>query len=333
MSNSFVVKDSFAKYAHVPSKLIYGEVPINAPFVSIVIPAYNHPVFFKQTLLSCINQRCEFSYEIIIVDNNHPKFQQLNQEIVATHMVDNIRYYVNEDNIGGVGNENRGIELSVGRYITFCHDDDMLRPDTLHNLVSCVKNVNSESAIFGQVEPIDAESKNIHMKSSGLMKCIKRPVVRLTVNDFFLSNLSNGCGTLYNKDCLIKIGGFDEEMIPCPDYALNTIYTFLYGAYQIKETTFNYRCSSENDTLSCFANIPPTNKKIRMMAANLTGTLSIFRKCRINLMEKIETASLAALYNKELSSFSKFKGRVIIKLMNMLKLSRVFFNGLFKSVR
>lgn len=251
---------------HVISKLVIGRDDVNKnPLVSVVMPVYNHPDFFRKSLLSVINQKCDFEFEIIVVDNGHPEFQLNNQIVVEQLYCDKIRYYVNEQNLGGVGNENRGVKLAKGKYITFCHDDDMLYEDTLSTLINYSRLVNDKKkAIFGRFVSID-ENDNVTTTfsewDSVFLKKKKGYNVRMC--DFLVQNYTNGCGSLYLRSCYIEIGGFCVDYIPIPDYALNAYYTSMYGAFAIGDKTLKYRVSSQSDTSMVYKKIIEKNRKLR----------------------------------------------------------------------
>ncbi len=266
MKNVFEYKNHLADIEHVASRLVIGtEDSKEKPLVSVIMPVYNHPDYFRKSLLSVLNQKCDFDYEIVIVDNRHPDFQKRNQQIVEELYCEKIRYYVNEENIGGVGNENRGILKARGIYITLCHDDDMLTENALQILIDYNRKLNSpDSAIWGNlcvIDDNDAPLKRYDEWETFFLR--HKNYYRVTLYDFLEKNYTNGCGSLYKRDKLIEIGGFNSDYIPCPDYALNVKYTSLYGSYAIKDITLRYRSSAQSDSSSAYKYISGAIKKIQ----------------------------------------------------------------------
>lgn len=264
MMELFEDKIYFDNHDEVKSILVIGTDKESCPLISVVMPVYNHPDFFEESLKSVINQKGMSDYEIIVVDNNHPDYQHDNQKIVEENYVGKIRYYVNEENIGGVGSENRGIYMAKGKYITFCHDDDLLYDDALESLVDFLQSTKTEySAVFGNMTIIDENGVEQNRKDefdSFFLR--KKKYYRVSINDFLYKNYTNGCGSLYLRNNLISIGGFRKEFIPCPDYALNASYTYKYGAYALKKKTLKYRVSSQSDTSKAYVYLVDGNKKI-----------------------------------------------------------------------
>ena len=258
----FDIKDGFAEKKHVKSNLVYGSINKNRkPKISILMPIYNHPQYFEQALLSALNQDCNFEYEIIVCDNNHPEYQKQNQEIAKRFECEKLFYYVNEENIGGLSNWNRCIELATAKDVTYCHDDDKLLPDTLRNLASYREKIaNKKSMLIGHAQSID-ENNNRTSVLTPNENC--EDVHEMSMVDFFYSNYTNGCGALFSRECLLQIGGFNDCYIPCPDYSLNVLYSYNYSSYMIKPTTFLYRISGASDSATSFVHIPLANKRIR----------------------------------------------------------------------
>jgi len=266
MAVAFEYSNHFNDYSHVTSRLVLGVEDIDfSPLVSVIMPIYNHPDFFRKSLSSVVNQICDFEYEIIIVDNGHPEFQPKNQGIVEKLMNANMRYYVNNENIGGCANENRGIELAKGKYITFCHDDDILYEDALQKLIDFKKRTgNDGSAVFGsmiKIDENDCERPSWRQFDNPLLKSTNG--YKVSLYDLLFRNYTNGCGSLYLKENLLNIGGFNCDYIPCPDYALNTYYTMMFGSWAIKDKTLKYRVSLQSDTSLVYKKIIEANRKIK----------------------------------------------------------------------
>lgn len=262
----FEYKNHLHEIEHVGSRLVLGdEKRLLSPLVTVIMPIYNHPVFFRKSLNAVLNQKCDFEYEVIIVDNGHPDFQKKNQEVVEELMTPFTWYYVNSENVGGCNNQNMGIKLARGKYLTFCHDDDMLTENALQILIDYNRKLNSpDSAIWGNlcvIDDNDAPLKRYDEWETFFLR--HKNYYRVTLYDFLEKNYTNGCGSLYKRDKLIEIGGFNSDYIPCPDYALNVKYTSLYGSYAIKDITLRYRSSAQSDSSSAYKYISGAIKKIQ----------------------------------------------------------------------
>lgn len=322
-NKDFFYQNHFHDYDHIVSKLIIGTEKMEFfPLVSVIMPVYNHPEYFKKSLQSVINQKCDFNYEIIVVDNGHPDFQLRNQRVVEEFKCAKIRYYVNTDNLGGNGSCNRGVNLANGKYITFCHDDDIFFDNTLDKLINVLKKNNlSTEAIFGGYDVIDEHDciiADCGKRESIILK--KKYGYKITISDLLYENYTNGCGALYNKDAFIQMGGYNPDYVPCADYALNIKYVSLYGGIALVDKTFLYRVSSQSDSSKVYIQISDINRVIKYNILNSGYVNRFFPRFIINSNLKATTYSLHSKWASNHLSFTRYLPYRIINLMWMLVL-------------
>lgn len=257
--NSYLDYD-FINHKEIPSNLKWGNEENSRVDVSILMPIFNHDEYLPLAIRSCLNQSFSGSYEIVIVDNNHPDIQKNNQKIVESFSSRRIRYFVNESNVGPIENWNRCLILAKGEYLTFCHDDDELLPHTLEKLLLCMKSMtNKKSLIIGNYNIING--CNSVIKKCGVL--FENKYRRFTAFDLFMGNVTNGCGSLYHRESIIGLGGFKQEYYPSIDYALNSSYLLNFGAVILSEPTFNYRITDINDSRIVYKEIAKADKTIR----------------------------------------------------------------------
>lgn len=249
-------KDNFITYRNIKSNLLWGNTTLcKSPKVSIIMPVYNHPDYFRLALKSAIEQNYVDQYEIIVVDNNDQcEGPTANQKIVEEFNNPKVLYYRNEKNIGMFGNWNRGIELARAPYVTYCHDDDMLLPNALTRLMEIQKRTGNK-AIFSAYNTMDSNNKIINSSQFSSTKkwgiLVHRDCYTYTLFNQFISSCGFGVGCLFSKQCLIEIGGYDPEFYPAADYALQAHYTYRFGSVYNCIPTFNYRIA-ENESLNAY---------------------------------------------------------------------------------
>ena len=182
--------------------LKYG-IEQEKPIISVLMPIYNHPDFLEESIRSVINQKFNFPFELIIIDNNHPDCQHKNEAIIKSINNNKVLYYVNDSNIGPCENWNRAIDLSHADYIIFCHDDDLLYSETLAKLWGWHLKTNDNSMIIGSFDVINEKGEFSYKESSRrdyLAIFRKKDLFPLSRYDFLISNYTNGCGCLYKKE-------------------------------------------------------------------------------------------------------------------------------------
>lgn len=257
MKDIFEKTDNFALYKDVASTLLYGSLDaVRQPKVSVLMPVFNHPDYFRKALASAVNQDYEGEYEIVVVDNNDQGDGPTEcQRVVEECGSPKVLYYRNARNIGMFGNWNRCIELARADFVTYCHDDDMLLPTCLSRLMA-LQRKHGEKAIFSKRNMID-ENDNIIVNKTSFSGQRLLGVLRLkdslshTMFDLLLSSTGCLCGSLFSRRCLLETGGFNAEYYPSSDYALEVIYVQRFGGVYNNTPTFCYRVA-ENESYAAY---------------------------------------------------------------------------------
>lgn len=262
MDNVFLYKNSFLLHENVKSTMYFGGYSkCPQPRISIILPVYNRPQTLEKALLSAINQEGFKDYEIVVVDNNenHPS---PNLEVVKRLSSDsiNVFYYQHDENIGMYGNFNRGIQLARGEFVTFCHDDDYLLPNALAVLSSVCHILNHGECLIADHMTVD---ENDSVLSECSVRAIpffkKKKFYKYSKFDMFIRGAGiGGGGCLFNKDKLIELGGFREDLYPGSDYALFINYQKAYGCYFLTIPTYCYR-KAENESIKVYSQFPLLN--------------------------------------------------------------------------
>lgn len=265
MRNIFDINDDLHAADDIPSVLKWGHVQEN-PMVSIVMPVYNHPQFFRLALESVLNQDFTSPYEIIVVDNNmDDNVNNINEfeQYVIEKNDPRVLYYKNAKNIRAVNNFNRGPQLAHAPYFVYLHDDDELCPDCLSTLFRVKEKyhvtdeliVSSPMLVFekeqGHTSQFQRNSKvsfarKIVRKVRHLLKAIDREDYRMTLFEWFYASHTNGGGCLHSKKAFERLGGYSNEFSPSGDYALYILYAYHYGAIHTSHPIYRYRIA-END--------------------------------------------------------------------------------------
>jgi len=99
-------------------------------FLSIVIPAYNRPIYLKRCLNSLISYKGD-DIEIIVQDDCSP----INLKETVENINDQrIKYYRNKTNLGLAPNIIDILNRVTGQYVYYITDDDFLFPDAIDKI-------------------------------------------------------------------------------------------------------------------------------------------------------------------------------------------------------
>lgn len=257
MNSIYKSINNFDKYSNVPSRLIKGDENIlSSVDITIVMPIYNHHKYLKRAIESVIKQGTSRKVAILIVDNDSEQIYG-NERVINSIDDKRIVYYRNDVNIGAAGNWNRCIELCKSKFFTYLHDDDMLKEDAVESLFE-IKRLSNADFVFSCFDKVDEDGRLVTIDNEVL------PAYRNICLEHML--IENYCHTgeavLFDRELMLQLGGFSEEYKPCFDYALFTRIVYEFKAVKYLKPILSYRIA-ENDTLSCYKEIPIMDDFIR----------------------------------------------------------------------
>ena len=114
------------------------------PLVSVCIPCYNSEKTISSTLMSVLTQTYT-QLEVIICDNCSI---DRTIEIIKEIQDPRIQLYINESNLGMVGNFDRVLTYAKGQYVKVMCSDDLISSDCIEKqIVPFFENPNSNIAM------------------------------------------------------------------------------------------------------------------------------------------------------------------------------------------
>ncbi|PGT56940.1 hypothetical protein COD14_28750 [Bacillus cereus] len=135
---------------------------MQTPLVSILIPAYNRPIYFKQALISALLQSYS-NIEIIISDDSTNDESQKIALRFGNKFPRVIKYYKNKINIGGRLNFQLALQKARGEYINFLMDDDLFHPHKIERMMQYFLTDTNEKIklVTSYRQPIDSAGNEI----------------------------------------------------------------------------------------------------------------------------------------------------------------------------
>lgn len=148
--------DSFAKIADVKTDLLFGDpAATSGPTLSIILPTFQRQTLFRDALDSILAQQpVDVVWECLVVDNTPLDDRSSTPALDVVRNCGDARvlYYHNRVNIGSGYNWNRGVELARGKWVCFLHDDDILFPDALRNIVRIIHSQSGGRMPLGSIQ-------------------------------------------------------------------------------------------------------------------------------------------------------------------------------------
>jgi glycosyltransferase involved in cell wall biosynthesis len=94
------------------------------PKVSACIIAYNHEKYIREAIEGALMQKLDCSYEIVISEDCSTDNTREIVKKYAEKYPDKIRLYLNEKNLGLIGNWEASLKRSAGEYVAILEGDD-----------------------------------------------------------------------------------------------------------------------------------------------------------------------------------------------------------------
>lgn len=229
----FTTQNHFKETEKVESIPVFENTLKHTPRFTIAIPTYKRAKYLRETLESALYQTTDEPYEIIVADNNPERNDET--ELLMRQYKDRsgLSFYKQRQNIGMTGNWNRLVELTKTEYFILLHDDDCISPDFIRTITQFLRMKPHAAAIhtaFAQ----SADDYDIDI--------IDIKYHRLHLIDYIWGNVGGApTGSVYKKDVLVQLGGWDNGFFPSTDYYFDAVLSKRYPVYKIDHKLTFYR--------------------------------------------------------------------------------------------
>lgn len=195
--------------------------------VSILIPCYNAEQWIAASIESALNQTYPHT-EVIVIDDGS-----------TDHSLDIVQGFKDkvvwrtQPNQGGNVTRNNLLALATGEWVQYLDSDDYLKPEKIANQVAMLEKIDNHLDVI--CSPALAE----YHEESGLRY---EPSAVLKPEDPWILlakwALPQTGGSLWRKQAIVDVGGWDETMTCCQEHDL-------YSRLLIGEKKFAYLHQSE----------------------------------------------------------------------------------------
>jgi len=200
------------------------------PTVSVIIPTKNRADYVSSAIQSVLHQTFG-DFEIIVVDGASI---DNTREVISKFDDERIRYIREKKDRGASASRNTGIRLSTGKFIAFLDDDDLWMPSKLEKQLELVNKKPNVGAVY---------TGTWGFKKNGKVIVSRIPFLRGNIFPEILEkNYVGGCSmVLVRKECLEKVGLFDENLPAGEDFDLWIRLAKYYQFDCIREPLVLYR--------------------------------------------------------------------------------------------
>lgn len=229
------------------------------PLVSVCIPTYNGEKYLDQCLSSILSQTL-LDYEIIIVDDcSSDGTLSLAKSFAKKHEF--IHVFKNEHNLGLVGNWNRCLDHSSGKWIKFVFQDDWLDQNCLKEMVFAGESTAAKLVVCRRnfffeniLDKIQAEYAAFLGKHSpdhvfnGEKIITSELFCKQILSHIGINYIGEPTAVLIDRSVFYDVGKFDSDFIQLCDFELFLRIGVKYGMTYVPDTLAYFRVHQSSTT-------------------------------------------------------------------------------------
>lgn len=222
--------------------------------VSVIIPCYNGEKIIGNAIKSVLNQTYK-NWELIIVDDGST---DSSCEIVEHYLNnDKIKLVKNAYNKGIAKTMNKGIEVSKGDFIAFLDQDDIWHPTKLELQLQKFENADNSLGLVG-CGMVFIENN----KCRGIFRINDKKLDQTQILTKMYTGTNSSSIMMLKKDCLKKIGLFDEKLIGWGDFEMVFRVAKFYKIGYVNRLLVKKRVHSESANVKMKKKLRNEAKKI-----------------------------------------------------------------------
>ena len=182
------------------------------PIASIIIVSYNSAAQIGACLRALQQQRCDYGYEIVVVDNaSHDESRAIVADFPTARLI------AADQNWGFAGGVNRGVAAAHGRVIALLNPDAEPAPDWLQQLIAALDDPQIGvvgSKVIGPDGRIQSLGSELQLPV--MLSAHRKAGERDTSQDHEIADVwaVHGAAMAFTRPLWEALGGFDEGFFP-----------------------------------------------------------------------------------------------------------------------
>ena len=197
---------------------------MKSPRITVLMSVYNDEKYLKKSMDTILNQTFT-DFEFVIINDGST---DTTLEVLKKYTDPRVKIISNTQQIGLSKSLNKGLQVAKGEYIARQDSNDISSPKRLEKQVAYLEARTEYGLVGTWTYKIDAEN-NIIDKEMFFTEHDDIVMTLLTENHFVHSSI------MFRKDCIDKLGGYNEELKYAQDYDLWLRISEYYKVANISE--------------------------------------------------------------------------------------------------
>lgn len=203
------------------------EPPDELPSVSVIVPAYNEEDVIEDTVQSLLNlDYPDDKLEVMVVDDGSEDATLRK----AKKFEPEVKVISKEKNRGKAHSLNIGVDRAKGEIVACLDADSFVEKDTLKKMVGYFK----EDEVGCVTPALKADNRTNSLSKAQYVEYLMNVFMRKVMSFLDIVPVAPGPFSLYRKEVVEKLGGFDEDNITEDMEIALKIHD---GGYRIESTT------------------------------------------------------------------------------------------------
>lgn len=178
------------------------------PLVTVLLPVYNGGKYLEYSVKSILEQTYK-DFEFLVIDDcstddSLGRVKAFNDRRVVISS--------NTKNLGQTRSLNIGLRLAKGKYIARMDTDDIAFPHWLEHQLGFIEQNPEYAVVSAKVAAIDSRNRTTRILNS--------PSSENIILKSLVASPINHVGSLFRKDVISNLGGYDESFKIAADYDL-----------------------------------------------------------------------------------------------------------------
>jgi glycosyltransferase involved in cell wall biosynthesis len=201
------------------------------PFsLAVIVPNRNDAKYLSRCIESVITQAVHPDEFIIIDDESTDNSVEVIESAIKGCSF--ARLHKNAKNMGGVQTANAGLRMARSKFVFFLGANDFVMPDLFARAKECLRRHPQTGVWSAMVWLVDEQDRLIRMHPSAVISLRDSyfPPEKCRILMCRLGNWLTGQTTIYRREALLEVGGFDPSLKALCDLLAAHVVVSRHGA-------------------------------------------------------------------------------------------------------